>query len=126
QGQVLFQAGRRDDGLKLIADGLAEHDRVLAMQPKSFPARLGRVQSMVVYADLLRRAGRGAEAGKVVAAFASALDDLARDYPQMTWLKGTGAVAQSVWIIERVRAGTCPDPEAEFRPLLAAVPPQLQ
>jgi hypothetical protein len=61
-----------------------------------------------------------------VAAFTSALDDLAREYPQMPWLRGTGAVVQSLWIIDRVRGGTCPDPEAEFRPLLAAAPPQLQ
>jgi tetratricopeptide (TPR) repeat protein len=123
QGQALFQADRRDDGLKLMAEGLDGFDRALAVHPKSFPARMSRLQNSIAYADMLRQAGKTAEAGKALDAFAAAQDTLAKDYPNMPWVKGLGASHRSVWIVERVRAGECPDPQAEFDALLAAVPP---
>ena len=104
QGKALFQAGRRDDGLRLFAEGLAGFDRA-------------------AHSDLLRQAGRPAEARKALDAFAAAQDALARDYPDLFWMKGIEAVHRSLWIVERVRGGECPDPQAEFDAFLPAVLP---
>jgi serine/threonine protein kinase len=124
QGQALFRNGRRDDGLKLMAQGLDGFDRALAVHPKSFPALISRMQYSATYSDLLQQAGKPAEALKALDAFARAQDVLIREHPQMTWVKGLGAASRSQWIIERVRTGECPDPQSEFDVLLTGLPPQ--
>jgi tetratricopeptide (TPR) repeat protein len=123
QGQVLFRSGRRDDGLKLMAEGLDGFDRALAVHPKSFPALMNRMQHSATYSDLLRQAGKPAEARTALDGFVRAQDALIREHPQMTWVKAVGASHRSLWIVERVRAGECPDPQAEFDALLPAIPP---
>jgi hypothetical protein len=106
-----------------MAEGLDGFDRALAVHPRSFPALVSRMQYSATYSDMLRQAGKPAEAHKALDAFARAQDVLVRDHPNMPWVKSLGASHRSLWIVERVRSGECPDPQAEFDALLPAVPP---
>jgi serine/threonine-protein kinase len=123
QGQTLFLAGRRDDGLRLMAEAIDGFDRTLAVHPKSFPALMNRMQNSAAYSDMLRLAGKPAEARKALDGFARAQDALIREHPQMTWVNAVGAGHRSLWIVERVQTGECPDPQVEFDALLPAIPP---
>jgi hypothetical protein len=104
-GLILCRAGRAAEGLATIKAGVNRIDRMVAVQPKSFPMRVQRLQFRVIYVDQLLRAVKLPEAEAEFAVIDRERDALIKDVPAVTWVKELGMFQLSLLDVERGRAG---------------------
>jgi tetratricopeptide (TPR) repeat protein len=117
-GAQLVRRGKSDEGLKSVQNGLADIDRLLTAQPKSFPLRIQKLQLQLIAAEVFVRLGRSRDAESLFAQLDRGRTQLLAEMPQMTWLKDLGFVQHSLLLVELARASRAAEVESGFREIL--------
>jgi tetratricopeptide (TPR) repeat protein len=120
RGVSLVRAGKVEEGLARTKAGIDLLSASLKVQNKSFPFQIQHIQFQVIYADLLTTAGRAEEASDIMATVKREQDTIAREQPQLTWIRGLGTVQRSNLIIHQLRSKYDPEFEEQARQLLEA------
>jgi tetratricopeptide (TPR) repeat protein len=118
RGVALVRARKVEEGLKRTKDGIDLLDAMLKVQAKSFPFQIQHIQFQVIYADMLTTAGRTTEAAEIMAAVKREQDAIAREQPQLTWIRGLGTIQRSNLIIHQLRIKYDPEFEELAKQLL--------
>jgi eukaryotic-like serine/threonine-protein kinase len=79
--EIHLRAGRREQGLDLLQQAIAEFEGLIAAQPQSFPYRLQAIQAYTSYAQALREDKKLPDAVKATGRAVELSNDLHRDFP---------------------------------------------
>jgi tetratricopeptide (TPR) repeat protein len=118
QGVRLVRAKKTEEGLTRIRTGIQILDKQIAAQPKSFSHKTQSVQFRVVLMDNLLNTNQLAEAKAELKRVIELQSEIAREQPQLTWVKGLGQVQRSNLLIHQLREKFDPGFEDEAKELL--------
>jgi serine/threonine protein kinase len=105
QGTQLARAGDLPGALKKIDEGLAAADGLLAVQPKSFPVQIQKLNALAARLDVLGRLKRPQEARQAIAELISLSEGVAASSPSMAWVRPRFLVYRSLEIVYRAQEG---------------------
>jgi tetratricopeptide (TPR) repeat protein len=108
--------------LKKIDDGLAIFDSLLAVQPKSFPHQIQKLNALTAKVDLLEQLKRSKEARKVIAQVVELGESIATSSPSMAWVRQRFVIFQSLELVYSVRDGETKDLDRRVEDLLKTLP----
>ena len=109
-------------GLKMIDEALAIVESLLAVQPRTFPIRMQKLNALAARAELLQRLGRTADAAAGYAAVAALSEEIAAEAPTMGWVRHRFALARSLDLVYRVRDGDVATLDKSAAEIVASLP----
>jgi tetratricopeptide (TPR) repeat protein len=125
RGMLLYRTGKKPDGLAGIRGGLELIDRLLVVQPKSFPLRVKKLQFLATYADLLMRDNDRAEAEKVFGILKQEEERMVAESPSAGWVRRIGMLQRSMFLVAQAADGLADAVERSAEELLKTQEPQL-
>lgn len=118
-GMMSQSADIKREGVKLMRAGVDQLDELLKVNPKAFPFRLQKFQALRTLSDFYTNLREPTEAAAMSAAADRLIDDMLRENPNLSWLRGLDAYRNSAKLIDRVRADDTLAFEAEAEQLMA-------
>jgi hypothetical protein len=121
--RLLIRAGDPAGALAAADAARARFDALLAVQPRSLPHQMYKLNALNLRADALRRLGRAAEAAATTRELLAYADAVAAGSPSLGWVRTMHAVRRSALLVERCREGPVADLDRAVAELLATTGP---